>query len=221
MGLYACVDLSEYVDLGNDLVQESENDISDNFDDYMDSQDGGSGKDDGELEWDDYDSSSDINWSNDPRDIGLAFERAFMNTARELCPVRTGYLRSTIHCDVSGDMIECYADADYAQYVEYGTSRMAAQPYFEPALLAGIEAALEAGSPLINEKTERLYEQQLKAIEDVCSSIDGDSIWVIFIIIIILVILMSIAEMWHDIINETMSSFLAQALLDGLTIEIT
>jgi HK97 gp10 family phage protein len=54
--------------------------------------------------------------------------------ARLYCPVRTGHLRSTIQVlrfdDFQG-MIEAYAD--YAGFVEYGTSRMRAQPYLRPA----------------------------------------------------------------------------------------
>lgn len=59
----------------------------------------------------------------------------FMEIATSLVPVDTGYLQSTIDADTDGvSSAEFFADAEYAQYVEYGTYKMAAQPYFEPAL---------------------------------------------------------------------------------------
>lgn len=69
-----------------------------------------------------------------------AFEQAFNNTIADLCPVRTGYLRSTCECFRVSNTIICWAGAEYAQYVEYGTSKMSAQPFFEPAIEAGIRA---------------------------------------------------------------------------------
>ena len=68
----------------------------------------------------------------------------FLEEARARCPVRTGYLRSTISADYTSTYdIICEAEADYAQYVEYGTSRQSAQPYFEPALQIALETAQE------------------------------------------------------------------------------
>ena len=74
------------------------------------------------------------------------FVETFMEVAKELVPVDTGYLRSTIDAGTDGFSF-CYAEAtaEYAQYVEYGTWCMDAQPYFEIALeeacqAAGIEA---------------------------------------------------------------------------------
>lgn len=59
------------------------------------------------------------------------------NTARQLAPVDTGYLRSSITGDteVGGQTVrgEVTAGANYAIYVEKGTSRMAAQPFMRPA----------------------------------------------------------------------------------------
>lgn len=58
----------------------------------------------------------------------------FMEIATSLVPVDTGYLQSTIHAETDGLSAEFFADAEYAQYVEYGTWKMRAQPYFQPAL---------------------------------------------------------------------------------------
>ena len=71
-----------------------------------------------------------------------AFKAMFLDVARQLVPVRTGYLKSTIAAEIgeaSIGEVTAEASAEYAQYVEFGTYRQMAQPYFIPA----IEAALE------------------------------------------------------------------------------
>ncbi len=62
--------------------------------------------------------------------------------ARELVPVRTGHLLASIRAEI-GDMeeeaspafdpIEVVAETPYASFVEFGTSKMEAQPYLTPA----------------------------------------------------------------------------------------
>lgn len=69
------------------------------------------------------------------------FVQVFLRVANSLVPVRTGYLQSTIDAGTDGDYCWAEATADYAQYVEYGTSYMDAQPYFEPALQEACAAA--------------------------------------------------------------------------------
>lgn len=55
--------------------------------------------------------------------------------AKVLCPVDTGFLRNSITVDEVTPMQAIIAPhTDYAEYVEFGTSRMAAQPYMRPAL---------------------------------------------------------------------------------------
>lgn len=57
--------------------------------------------------------------------------------AQELVPVRTGALKASIHADrIDHLAMQVRADVEYAAYVEYGTSRMAAQPYITPAMEA-------------------------------------------------------------------------------------
>lgn len=51
----------------------------------------------------------------------------------DLVPVDTGYLQSTIYWTAEGLQLEFGATADYAAPVEYGTWKMAAQPYLRPA----------------------------------------------------------------------------------------
>jgi HK97 gp10 family phage protein len=55
-------------------------------------------------------------------------------SAREQAPVQTGHLRSTIEGFSSGKEGEVVAGAEYAAYVEYGTYKMAAQPFLFPAV---------------------------------------------------------------------------------------
>ena len=69
------------------------------------------------------------------------FRDTFLAEAQARCPVRTGYLRSTISAYSTASSITCMVGAEYAQYVEYGTSRQSAQPYFEPALQIALETA--------------------------------------------------------------------------------
>jgi len=55
--------------------------------------------------------------------------------AREIVPVRTGYLRSTIYKRMAGFLNwEVGASAFYAGFVEFGTRYMSARPYLRPAV---------------------------------------------------------------------------------------
>lgn len=64
--------------------------------------------------------------------------QAVERNAAQVCPVRTGYLRSSIGIgEQSESSIEIAAEADYAGYVEFGTSRMQARRYMEQGMLNG------------------------------------------------------------------------------------
>ena len=69
------------------------------------------------------------------------FIETFIDVANDLVPVDTGALQASIDAWTDGVEIECVAEEDYAQYVEYGTIKMEAQPYFEPALLEAWQQA--------------------------------------------------------------------------------
>lgn len=62
--------------------------------------------------------------------------------AKQLCPVDTGRLRSSItHAldrDARGLVGVVGTDVDYAAYVELGTSKAGAQPFLRPALAAEV-----------------------------------------------------------------------------------
>lgn len=70
------------------------------------------------------------------KDAWEKFGQAFKSYATATCPVDTGFLRANIdfHADEGG--VECWSDAPYSAYQEYGTWKMAPQPYFEGALAA-------------------------------------------------------------------------------------
>lgn len=60
--------------------------------------------------------------------------------AREIAPVRTGHLMASIRpmeesgeSEAAFDSVGVRADAAYSTYVEFGTSRMEAQPFLGPA----------------------------------------------------------------------------------------
>ena len=61
--------------------------------------------------------------------------------AKQLCPVDTGRLRSSITNELGQDgdglVATIGTNVEYAPYVELGTSKMAAQPFLLPALEAG------------------------------------------------------------------------------------
>lgn len=62
--------------------------------------------------------------------------------AKELCPVDTGLLRSSI-TPVIASWAEAYVgtNTEYAPYVEFGTKHSPAQPFLEPAFLEGQKQA--------------------------------------------------------------------------------
>lgn len=66
--------------------------------------------------------------------------------ARSIVPVDTGFLQSTIYhrVDPAALTLEFGATADYALFVEFGTRRMAAEPYIRPAFDANQQKFIDA-----------------------------------------------------------------------------
>lgn len=64
--------------------------------------------------------------------------------AKANCPVDTGNLRASINKQVSGNTCTVGTNCEYAGYVEFGTYKMAAQPYLVPALLNNVDAIVSA-----------------------------------------------------------------------------
>jgi HK97 gp10 family phage protein len=72
----------------------------------------------------------------EPRAENLAarMARQAADLARQRAPVKTGYLRSSIQSRHLGESEwEVTVGASYGVYVEYGTRKMAAQPFLTPA----------------------------------------------------------------------------------------
>jgi len=67
-----------------------------------------------------------------------------VDLAKSLVPVRTGFLRDSIHHLVTGFNLDFLADAEYALYVEMGTYRMAPRPFMRPALDGSQQKILDA-----------------------------------------------------------------------------
>ena len=57
------------------------------------------------------------------------------------CPVDTGRLRNSITHErrTEESAVHIGTNVEYGKYVEYGTSRMRAQPFLEPAITMNIE----------------------------------------------------------------------------------
>ena len=74
------------------------------------------------------------------------------NYAYDICPVRTGYLRSTIFFKSVGLLdFEFGASADYAVHQEFGTRFFAARPFIRPALEAYREELIHTGWKAVKE----------------------------------------------------------------------
>ena len=73
---------------------------------------------------------------NDAKRLGLTgAAMVVQGSAIALSPVKTGNLRGSINFKVdSADEARVGTNVEYAPYVEYGTRKMAAQPYLRPAL---------------------------------------------------------------------------------------
>ena len=76
--------------------------------------------------------------------VGSKIER----DAKIAAPVDTGYLRSSISTTVTGNantsQAVVSAGANYASYVEFGTSRMSPQPYMIPAFQRNKQPFIQA-----------------------------------------------------------------------------
>ena len=78
--------------------------------------------------------------------------------AKSICPVDTGYLQSSIDWKMDKTRWTIEATAEYAQYVEYGTWKMRAQPYFTPAVEQSAQVAFALASQIY---AQALLEEEL------------------------------------------------------------
>jgi HK97 gp10 family phage protein len=98
------------------------------------------------------------------------FCEIFLDTAQDLVPVDTGALMNSIDVDYNENWTAtCVATMPYAQYVEYGTYKMNAQPFFEPAIQAALDEALPELQNALDEALEEeqeILEQQMENSEE-------------------------------------------------------
>ena len=66
----------------------------------------------------------------------------FLSNVMQRCPVDTGYLLYSINAKPARTSMRCWTKCSYAQYQEYGTVYMRAQPYFQPSLYAAFDIAV-------------------------------------------------------------------------------
>ena len=90
----------------------------------------------------------------------------FMDAATSDVPVDTGTLQASISCEEEYMGFTAYADTNYAEYVEYGTYKMDAQPYFEDNL-ESVASELHANCVEIwrdaEQQDKELYQAQIEA----------------------------------------------------------
>ena len=89
--------------------------------------------------------------SNVPIKAFTAGADALVSEATAVVPVLTGNLRSSISAGpASANGVTVIAEAEYAAYVELGTSKMSAQPYMRPGIPRAITALVNTAVQEIN-----------------------------------------------------------------------
>lgn len=82
----------------------------------------------------------------------LVFEgEKIKTTAQSLCPVRTGYLRSTIFARIEDWLLKVGASAHYAAYVEFGTRFIKARHFLSRALELRMQALINTVNRAIDQ----------------------------------------------------------------------
>lgn len=76
--------------------------------------------------------------------------------ARRLAPVDTGELKNSIHSELGEEGGFIAVDAEHGPFVEYGTDRMAAQPYLRPAIETKTDEALQLIAKAADEKIKEV-----------------------------------------------------------------
>ena len=83
--------------------------------------------------------------------VFAAAGEAVADEARTMCPVDTGNLRDSIAVSAGDSGAQISANTDYAAYVEFGTYKMAAQPFLVPALINSADKIVAAAAKAIGE----------------------------------------------------------------------
>lgn len=101
--------------------------------------------------------------------VGKLFGETVEALAKEVCPVDTGFLQSSIRGSGDDTWGEAVVSAEYAQYVEYGTWKMSAQPYFTPAVEQGAQTAFIMAMEIYQQKMMEEF-LELEETDDLMSS---------------------------------------------------
>lgn len=75
------------------------------------------------------------------RRLNIALQRTGFNMeryAKQVCPVDTGKLRSSIRTEAGDMKVTIGTNVKYAPHVEYGTHKMRPQPFLRPAVHRGL-----------------------------------------------------------------------------------
>ncbi len=70
-------------------------------------------------------------------EVSMEIADKIIAEAKRICPIDTGQLRSSIQIydeNTAKATVQLAANTSYAAFVEWGTSRMKAQPYMRPAV---------------------------------------------------------------------------------------
>lgn len=97
----------------------------------------------------------------DHGEIAHDVAKGMKNAAERYVPVLSGALKNSIHIEGGGDNFEVVARSieggaprDYAHFVEYGTSKMNAQPFMTPAYVNGLVTDLPVAARKFGAKVE-------------------------------------------------------------------
>lgn len=87
--------------------------------------------------------------------------QTFLQLSTQIVPVDTGFLRSTLNSEYDDLSIYFEATAEYAEFVEYGTWKQRAQPYFRPALEEALRVFIELAN-LAQDEAEDEFNQKVE-----------------------------------------------------------
>ena len=144
-----------------------------------------------------------------------AFVKTFIEVATELVPVDTGYLRSTINATTDGFHCSAEATAEYAEYVEYGTFRMEAQPYFTPALEMAMSVFIQMADEIVNQTKQEVMEKVMSQADSMFAK--AIKVADLFLMFFLEIIIMFIVEIVSDFFKEIFGDY-KEASLPTITI---
>lgn len=127
------------------------------------------------------------------------FVDTFLAIATDLVPVDTGNLMSSLDASTDGTEVTAETDCEYAEYVEYGTWKMAAQPYFLPALEEALAAAFDVWveareeqymevAEMLLEEWKEMQEEEEEEDDDSEGSFIGNLLGMFFLAIVLFAI---------------------------------